>query len=347
MVLAAASVGCPSAPQTAAPEPSTASPVTSAASVALPVASATAPAPSSASPAAEPRDQAHISAEEALRVLFLQDPPDAATACLDEGTDAVQIGCLLGVRYDTDKVARAAAQTLFDEAGVVVGVEARHTMDGGWRGNIELVPEPPVGRHRRHLEWMVPAYRDYAAFFRELEERGGKRVQFRFAPVRLRFFRSVGRTTPSAYASGWTIAYNVSGSLHTTPDAVRETMFHETFHLNDAAHGRWSQKALTKLFESILDRCTQGGRLSTPCLRPHAPNETMVRGGTFYAFQPGNGVWEYAAELAIRYYREHRAAIAAKKHGQPAFKCGPAPNAEAWKLLVDEFFGGVDLVPPC
>jgi hypothetical protein len=30
-----------------------------------------------------------------------------------------------------------------------------------------------------------------------------------------------------------------------------------------------------------------------------------------------------------------------------AFKCGPAENAAAWRLLSDEFFGGVDLVPPC
>src|SRR5690606_9231625 len=131
-------------------------------------------------------------------------------------------------------------------------------------------------------------------------------------PIRLRFFRSVGRTTPSAYASGWTVAYNVSGSLHTSADAVRETMFHETFHLNDTAHGRWSATALTSHYRAILDRCTRGAMLETACLRPYAPNETMVRGGTYYAFQPGNGVWEYAAELAIRYYREHRDVLAEK-----------------------------------
>jgi hypothetical protein len=31
----------------------------------------------------------------------------------------------------------------------------------------------------------------------------------------------------------------------------------------------------------------------------------------------------------------------------PAFKCGTNENARAWKLLVDEFFGGVDRVPAC
>jgi hypothetical protein len=25
---------------------------------------------------------------------------------------------------------------------------------------------------------------------------------------------------------------------------------------------------------------------------------------------------------------------------RPAFKCGPAENASAWKLMVEEFFGG-------
>lgn len=344
LVLMLASVGCPSAPQPAPPAPSTAIAMTTAATTAtLPVASAT-PAPSASAP---PVDKTVISADEAERVLFLKDSPAAATTCREQGTDADQIHCLLGVLYGKDKPALAAVTTLYDEAGVVVGVEARHTMDGGWRGKIELVPEPPLGRHRRHVAWLVPAYRDFARFFAGLEERGQKKASFRYAPIRMRFFRSVGRTTPSAYASGWTVAYNVSGSLHTTPDAVRETMFHETFHLNDRAHGRWSEKALTAPFEEILARCTQNAKLSTPCLRPYAPNETMVRGGTYYAFQPGNGVWEYAAELAIRYYREHRRLLAGQKLGKKAFKCGPAPNAKTWQLLADEFFGGIDLVPPC
>ena len=30
-----------------------------------------------------------------------------------------------------------------------------------------------------------------------------------------------------------------------------------------------------------------------------------------------------------------------------AFKCGPPENAEAWRLIADEFFAGVDRVPPC
>jgi hypothetical protein len=73
----------------------------------------------------------------------------------------------------------------------------------------------------------------------------------------------------------------------------------------------------------------------------------MVRGGTYYAFQPGNGVPEYAAELAIRYYREHRALLAGRRLPAPAFKCGNEHNGRAWRLLVEEFFAGVDLVPAC
>jgi hypothetical protein len=75
----------------------------------------------------------------------------------------------------------------------------------------------------------------------------------------------------------------------------------------------------------------------------------MVRGGTYYAFQPnnGNGVHEYAAELAVRYFVEQGEIVARGKLARRAFKCGPAANARAWKALVDEFFGGRDLVPDC
>jgi hypothetical protein len=29
------------------------------------------------------------------------------------------------------------------------------------------------------------------------------------------------------------------------------------------------------------------------------------------------------------------------------FKCGNPENAKAWALVVQEFFGGVDLIPAC
>ncbi len=72
-----------------------------------------------------------------------------------------------------------------------------------------------------------------------------------------------------------------------------------------------------------------------------------MRGGTFYAFQPGNGPGEYAAELAVRHYREHRAVLRGEKLADKPFKCGPAPNGAAWKPFVDEFWAGVDRVPAC
>ncbi len=65
--------------------------------------------------------------------------------------------------------------------------------------------------------------------------------------------------------------------------------------------------------------------------------------------QPNNGdtVHEYAAELAVRYFKEQSQMRSDGKLSRRAFKCGPAPNARAWRALVDEFFAGVDRVPAC
>ena len=218
-------------------------------------------------------------------------------------------------------------------------------MEGGFRGRLHLVPEPPLGKHRKHLGWISAARRDFDEFFAKLAPLAKERIAYRHKPLGYRFFRSVGRTTPSAFAEGWTVSYNVSGSLHRDAGAVRETLFHEVFHLNDAAHGDWSVRTLTPIFDAIVKRC--GTRVA--CLRPYAPGETMVRGGTYYAFQPDNGesVHEYAAELGTRYFLEHRAVFAGVKTVKPAFKCGPEENRRAWAALVAEFFGGVDAVPPC
>lgn len=75
----------------------------------------------------------------------------------------------------------------------------------------------------------------------------------------------------------------------------------------------------------------------------------MVKGGTYYAFMPDNGtmVFEYAAELAVRYYTEQSAAMTGARLDDPLFKCGPPENRQAWELVRDEFFGGVDLTPAC
>jgi len=287
-----------------------------------------------------------LTPEQMAEVLFV-DPAeqDAALASCGAGSATERGRCLLRGRYADDGAASVLALRLYEVAGSVAGLEPEHVMDGGWRGRLRLVPELPVGGHRRHLKWVVAAAEDHERFFVRLREGSPASMHYRHRDLGVHFFRSVGRTTPSAYATDWRVAYNVSGSLHKSAAAVSETLFHEVFHLNDADHGDWSRLALTPLFEAVVARCGT----DIACLRPYAPNHTLVRGGTYYAFQPGNGVWEYAAELAIRYFREHR-----RRLGLPtvtiterAFKCGPEENGRAWQLLVDEFFGGVDLVPPC
>ncbi len=52
-------------------------------------------------------------------------------------------------------------------------------------------------------------------------------------------------------------------------------------------------------------------------------------------------------ELALRWYREQRAAHRGDKLGRAPFKCGPDENRQAWAALTAEFFGGADAVPPC
>ena len=168
--------------------------------------------------------------------------------------------------------------------------------------------------------------------------------------MRLRALRLLTRPTDvflesddvAPYAHDWTVAYNFAGTLNISGDMVRETMFHEIFHLNDATHGDWSPSALGTIFDVVAKKCGT----SIPCLAPYTPNETIVRGGTYYSFQPGNGVSEYAAELALRYYREQRASLRGLPKVKP-FKCGPSENGKAWALMRDEFFEGVDAVPAC
>lgn len=283
-----------------------------------------------------------VSAEAARALLAREGLASSSCASAPD-----QLRCWIQAAYREHPEASKLVLSIYDDTGSVVGVEPGRLMDGGWRGKIALVPEWPVGRHRRHLAWIQASLADFSWFFRSLSAHTEEAIRYRYAPLELAFFRSVGRTTPSAYASGWRVAYNVRGSLHRGPAAVRETMFHEVFHLNDAAEGAWSQRVLSSPFERIVARCSRAGRLSTPCLRPYAPGTTMVRGGTFYAFEPGNGVGEYAAELALRYYREHRSWLKRGRLARPPFKCGPPENAETWTALVGTFFASVDLVPAC
>lgn len=316
--------------------------------------------------------------EEMASVLFADraGPSTVLAECPSSIESEARVRCLFDARYRGDPAAAGLAHELFVRWRVVAGVEVAHTMDGGYRGMIRIEPAVPVAAERKHLEWIVGAMSEFDAFFTDLERRavppsvddaGAPALRstpkgYRFRPITLRFMRSVAARTPSAYAQGWTVAWNLAGSLHTSADAARETLFHEIFHLNDhdAAHvphggaEAWSQRALGATFEAIVAQC----KTSTRCFAPFAPSETIVRGGTYYAFQPGNGVVEYAAELALRYFREQRAALrvgarASSTSRDPRgidtkpFKCGPPENARAWALMRDEFFRGLDAVPPC
>ncbi len=307
--------------------------------------SASAAPPSTATVLAAPTDRLAASAAE--EVLFVgaaaKDP--AVVACRNEREDEARIRCLIAARYAGDAAASRDALALYARVGSVAGVLPEEEMDGGFRGRIHLVPEAPMGAERRHLAWITAANDDFDAFFTELARVAKAPLRYRFRDLTYRFFRSVKRTTPSAYAVGWSVAYNVAGSLNTSAEAVRETLFHEIFHLDDAAHDDWSARALRPTFDAIVLRC--GTRVA--CLSPYAPSDTMVRGGTYYAFQPNNGdaVHEYAAELGLRYYRDNRAAIRGEAFKKPGFKCGPPENQRAWEAIAGEFFGGVDRTPIC
>lgn len=267
-----------------------------------------------------------------------------ALALFPAAKDCADIACMIDRAYKADAKARELAHALYRDTGNVAGVGPAEIMDGGYRGKIRLVPQLPLGKYRQHLAWVHRSFTDIDRFFQQLFA-SAKGPAYRWRAFQLRFIRSVGKRTPSAYAMGWIVAYNVEGSLLTSASGVRETMFHELFHSNDFAHGDWSARTLQTDYDAIVAKCGT----KKACLAPYAPNTTMVRGGTYYAFQPnnGNGVHEYAAELAVRYWKEHLEMLEKKRLSRPAFKCGPPENARAWKALVDEFFAGRDLVPSC
>lgn len=284
-------------------------------------------------------------------VLFLDRSAPGALACPDSLAVEARVRCLYEQRYKGDAKAAGLAHEMLAKWSTIAGVEPPRTYDGGYRGTIHLVPAVPTGADRKHLEWISASIRDFDQFFEELARHGQERAaapstkRYRFRGLRVRFMRSTNTNRPSAYAYAWTIGYNLVGSLNLNADKIRETMFHEVFHLNDAAHGQWSSGALGAIFDALVKKCGA----STQCLAPYAPGDTMVRGGTYYAFQPGNGggVLEYAAELAVRYYREQRAVLRSARLAAKPFKCGPPENAKAWALMKDEFFAGIDATPAC
>jgi len=285
-------------------------------------------------------------------MLFAQTAPAIslreATKLLSPGkrTTCTTTECLIETAYAADPTSRDRALALYADTGTIAGVGPAEIMDGGYRGKIRLVPQLPLGTYAKHLVWTDAALRSIDAFFVELFANQTASPNYRWQALSLRFVRSVKKRTSSAYAFGWTITYNVEGSLLTTAPGVLETLFHELFHNNDFDHGDWSAKNLQTDYDAILAKC--GAKVA--CLTPYAPNKTRVKAtGNYYAFQQnnGNGVHEYAAEMAVRYFTEQRQMLRDGKLARPAFKCGPPENARSWQALVTEFFGGRDLVPAC
>ncbi len=240
------------------------------------------------------------------------------------------------------------AKALFESNGHTLAQAEESWMDGGFRGKIHLVPAWPTGSYAKHAAWVEAAARDHRAVLDVIGAAVGP-IRFRADGLAFRFMRSVNRTTPNAYVNfemtQRAVYYNVSGSLLSSEPAVRELLWHEIFHLSDAADGYWSGANLRAIFNSIVERC----QTKRACLAPFAPTETTVRGGTYYAFQPNNGdtVLEYAAEVALRYYREQRAMIRNGRLQGPAFKCQTPENHEAYVLVAERFFGGFDRTPVC
>lgn len=264
--------------------------------------------------------------------------PDLGAAADRCGTDTA---CALRWLYRGDPAAAQWALAMWQDGEHLAGVEQDHLMDGGFRGTIRIRGELPVGAQRRHLQWVQRAGTAQAAFFARVFQ-GCPAPRYRWRALAYHFFRSVGRRTPSAYAADWSIAYNLAGSLNTSGARVEELLFHELFHLNDQAHGGWADTALGPLHTALRARCGNDKR----CLAAYAPVETAVRGGNWYAFHADNGPGEYAAELAVRYWRETRTVFSGGRVRRP-FKCGNADNARAWRALVDEMFCGVDVVGDC
>ncbi|MDB4953494.1 MAG: hypothetical protein JWO36_1063 [Myxococcales bacterium] len=283
----------------------------------------------------------HIGDDAAITLLYGTAAP-SVNPCAD---DAAPIECMIADRYATDPKAKAIALALYQSSGDIAGVGEDEVMDGGYRGKIHLVPQLPTGRYRQHLARVAAAMKSIDEFLAS-DQSGDSARRYRWRALAFRFVRSINKRTPSAYATAWSIEYNVEGSLLTSERGVRETLFHELFHLNDEDHGDWSAKTLASDYDAIVAKCGEHVR----CYAPYAPNDTrVIATGSYYAFQQdnGNSVHEYAAELAVRYLKEQTEILSKQKLSRPAFKCGPPENARAWKSLVDEFFGGYDRVPEC
>lgn len=247
--------------------------------------------------------------------------------------------CLIEYRFSGDAKALRLARSLYAKTGALPGVDvtARQGSYGG--ATVSARPALPIGDDRRHLEWILSSFERYEEVFAAIRAHADRPIEFRLTPDAFQFFQTEEVMYPSAWGARGIVGYNLRGPLHTSERDVLETLFH----LNDEWRGGWSAQALNDIFTTIGERC----RLDHECFGSFAPHDTVVPNGTYYPFdERTRDVREYAAELALRFYREHEAVLQGTPL-EPPFKCLSEENRVAWARLSEDFFAGVDLTRDC
>lgn len=296
-------------------------------------------------PARTPQEVARRDAKARARHALCSDIGEKAclAQCPARGSAEEHADCLLRLRFDADPEALRLARSL-RRADVLVGVAGRSTIEGYKGQQVELVPALPLGDERHHLAWLRASLASFDGFVDAIAARAQKPVTFTTHPKAFLFFRTRQPSYPSAFFENDAIAYNLDGPLHGSAKSVRETLFHELFHLNDHRPTLWSIGTLSATFEAIVEKC-EGDHA---CFARYSPFDTVVPDGTYYPFdRRTRDVREYGAELALRYFLEHEVILAGGPPRLPPFKCLAEENRAVWEALADSFFGGVDLSPPC
>ncbi len=261
----------------------------------------------------------------------------APASVIDSGPSLEEMRHVYDTRFSNARV-RTAAWHLFEAYRIEVIAAPVHSIDGGYRGTIHFAPSAFDDNDATHVQWVARAFDDMAPVFEAIGKDHTPRYVWK--PRIIRFCHSTGgKRTPAAYAGGDTITYNTQGTLHVSAEAVRETLVHEVFHLNDNG---WSPGALGASYDAVKKKCGT----AIACLAKYSPGDTIVRGGTYYAFQPGNDVGEYAAELMVRFFREHRA-LTQKAPPRSPWKCAAPENAAVWTALSHTHFDDADLLASC
>jgi len=281
---------------------------------------------------------------EALRLSVL--PDSAPNTCEQESAEDGFARCLLDLRFAEDGEALQIAKRLYAEHGVLSASEPpRIFEDDGMRGEVPVEPALPIGEERKHLEWFTQSLGVLDSVLAKIQAANTGALIFFPKPKVVKFFQTPSGATPSAYVVRDDIAYNIRGELWASPDSTFETIAHELFHIADGQRGDWSTRVLLPTYRAIVERCALSQDAN--CLDRYAPLETKID-GAYYAFHPNNPVFEYGAELAARFLREHRALLENRPlSAKSAFHCQAPENDVVWKQLANEFFGGVDLTPPC